>query len=111
MRRALTPLALTICSVLAAALLFRFDSFRFLDQKLSDFHFLLRGTRPADDVVLLAVDQKSLEKLPEPLLFWHPYFAEAIRAAARAGAKVLGIDFYFAVPVDRWEADHDRLLV
>src|SRR5207244_6246924 len=44
------------------------------------------------------------------LMFWHPYYAEAIKAAAEGGAKVLGFDWVFAVPVDKWEKDHDRLL-
>jgi hypothetical protein len=42
-------------------------------------------------------------------MFWHPYFAEAIRAAADGGARVFGMGVTFPIPVDRWARDHDRL--
>jgi class 3 adenylate cyclase len=43
-------------------------------------------------------------------MFWHPYYADAIRAAGEAGAKVVGLDHAFGVPVEKWEADFDRRL-
>src|SRR5205814_1800037 len=84
-----------------------FQSFRL---KALDFHFLLRPSRPAKNIVLLAIDQKSLDTLPEPYLFWHRYYAEAIRAAAAGGAKVLGLDVTFMIPVQTWEPTYDQIL-
>jgi len=43
-------------------------------------------------------------------LFWRPYYAEAIRAAAGAGAKVLILDVAFAIPVAKWEPENDSTL-
>lgn len=78
--------------------------------KTLDLHFLLRGTRPVDKIVLIVIDQKSYDRIPDVQMFWHPYYAEVIRAAAQGGAKVLGLDIGFAVPVAKWEPDHDQLL-
>ncbi len=79
--------------------------------KAYDLNFLLRGKSVPRDVVLLTVDDKSLNTFPEMLAFWHPYYAEAIRAAAGAGAKVLGLDVAFTIPVAKWEKGHDELMV
>ncbi len=43
-------------------------------------------------------------------MFWHPYYAAAIQAAGEAGAKVVGLDHAFGIPVDKWEPDIDRML-
>lgn len=61
-------------------------------------------------MVLLVVDQKSLDVFPEPLLFWHGYYAEAIEAAAGAGASVLGLDVAFPIPVEQWAPGLDQRL-
>ena len=51
-----------------------------------------------------------MDTFPELRDFWHKHYADAIRAAGAAGAKVIGLDLAFGVPVDRWEPDYDRLL-
>lgn len=78
--------------------------------KTLDLHFLLRGARPVDKIVLVVIDQKSYDAIPDVQMFWHPYYAEVIRAAAQGGAKALGLDIGFAVPVSKWEPDHDQTL-
>src|SRR6185312_8047440 len=40
----------------------------------------------------------------------HPHYANVIRAAGMGGAKVLGLDVAFGIPVDKWEPDHDQKL-
>jgi hypothetical protein len=61
-------------------------------------------------VVIIAVDQKSLNTFKELLMFWHPYFAEAMKAAADGGAKVMGLDWQFTVDIRDYEPDHDQML-
>jgi adenylate cyclase len=78
--------------------------------KSRDFQFLVRGSQNVQDIVLITVDQKSLDSYQDLLIFWHPYYAEAIEAAAKGGAKALGLDVAFAVPVEKYEKDHDRRL-
>ncbi|HYM09331.1 MAG TPA: adenylate/guanylate cyclase domain-containing protein [Bryobacterales bacterium] len=109
-RWGLAALAVALCSLAAVGLLGRTRFLRLLELKAYDLQFLARGRLPTSDIILLAIDQKSLDELPEPLMFWHPYYAEAIRAAAGAGARVLGLDVFFAIPVSQWAPDNDRLL-
>lgn len=110
MRRGLAALLLAAGAVAAVTLLARARFFRYVELKAYDLQFRARGQQPTSNIVLLSIDQKSLDTLPEPLMFWHPYYSEVIRAAAAARAKVLGLDVHFAIPVTRWEPDHDRKL-
>lgn len=84
--------------------------FRLLNAKVYDAHFLVRGTQPTHSIVLVTADQKTLDAIPEIQPFWHPYYAETIRAVGTGGAKVMGLDLAFGVPVDKWEPDHDQKL-
>ncbi len=45
-------------------------------------------------VKLITIDQKSLDDvaLAKPLMFWHQFHAEVIRAAAEGGQRVRGIN-------------------
>jgi len=88
----------------------QFRIVRLLHLKSRDLHFIASPPEKPKDIVLLVIDQKSLDRYPEPLLFWHPYYAEAIEAAAEAGAKVLGLDVAFPIPVDKWAAGLDQRL-
>ncbi|MGA2215267.1 MAG: adenylate/guanylate cyclase domain-containing protein [Bryobacteraceae bacterium] len=101
-------------SALGAALLSGVRFFQILNLKAYDAHFVVRdflGRRPAiTDIVLLLADQKTLDAFPELRIFWHQHYASVIRAAGQAGAKVIGLDLAFGVPVDKYEPDFDRLL-
>src|SRR5262249_6213490 len=105
-----------VLSVLACAaaagswLLSQTPFFHLLHLKARDLHFLMRGVRPVNDIVLLMIDQKSLDTFSDPLLFWHGYYADAIRGAAAGGAKTFGLDVTFAIPVDKWAPDLDQKL-
>ena len=85
-----------------------------LNLKAYDAHFvardILRGRPVISNIVLLLADQKALDTFPELRLFWHQHYATVIRAAGEAGAKVIGLDLAFGIPVDKWEPDYDRLL-
>ncbi len=102
---AITALTLSILGLLAQT---RFAQIVHL--KTLDLHFLFRGTRATPNVVLVVIDQKSYDAIPDVQLFWHPYYAEVIRAAAAGGAKVLGLDIAFAVPVAKWQPGFDETL-
>src|SRR5919109_524353 len=105
-----------VCSVIAVAcainarLLSNIPFFQILNLKALDGQFLLRGRSATSKIVLLVADQKALDTFHELQLFWHPYYAQAIKAAGEAGAKVIGLDLAFGVPVEKWEPDYDRLL-
>jgi adenylate cyclase len=102
--------SIAILSALVARVLDNVRFFHLLNLKTLDAHFVLRGGEPTSNILLVTGDQKALDTFPELRLFWHPYYAEAIRAAGTGGARVIGLDVAFGVPVKKWEPDHDRLL-
>ncbi len=84
--------------------------FKVLNAKAFDSHFIVRGQQSTQDIVLVTADQKALDTFKEVQLFWHLHYADVIRAVGQGGAKVLGLDLAFGVPVGKWEPDHDRAL-
>ncbi len=105
---------LALGSTAAAWSLSDVSFFRILNLKAYDAHFvirsLLQGPPIIPNIVLLVEDQKTFDTFSEPRLFWHKHYADAIRAASDAGAKVIGLDHAFGIPVDKWEPDYDRLI-
>ena len=101
-------------SALAAWSLGGLRFFQILNLKAYDAHFVLRNLlRPqatVSNIVLLVADQKTLDNFPEPRIFWQKHYADAIHAAAQAGAKAIGMDLAFGVAVDKWQPDYDRML-
>jgi adenylate cyclase len=98
-------------SVIATLLSGNVRFFELVHLKAGDLHFLVRGKRPTSNIRILAVDKKSLEHTKKLLMFWHPLYAEAIRAAVAGGAKVVGLDHHFVVDVKDWEPENDAILM
>lgn len=105
---------LAVGSALGASLLSNVRFFQILNLKAYDAHFVARylfgHPPPIPNIVLLLADQKTRDSFPELELFWHKHYANAIRAAGQGGAKVIGLDHAFGVPVQKYEPDYDRLL-
>jgi class 3 adenylate cyclase/CHASE2 domain-containing sensor protein len=107
---------IAICAIIAIAaagvtrLLSNFRFFELLNLKARDAQFVLRGKRPVANFELIFADDKALKTFPELQIFWHPYYAEAIHAAGEGGARVIGLDHSFGVPVTQWEPDLDGLM-
>jgi adenylate cyclase len=54
-------------------------------------------------VVIVAIDDQTLlEHQDEPLVFWSPHFARAIQVLRQAGARVIGLDYLFAISPESW---------
>ncbi|MEZ4527677.1 MAG: adenylate/guanylate cyclase domain-containing protein [Desulfobacterales bacterium] len=54
-------------------------------------------------VVIAALDDRTLLAHPdEPLAFWGPHFATAIKVLREAGVSAIGIDFLFSVSAESW---------
>ena len=99
--------------VVAALLVLRFAAeitpvMRRPDLALFDFWQSLRGTgRPSPQVVIVAVDEKSIARLGPPA--WpRSEFVPLVGRLAKAGARVIGFDFTFGA-LDR-EAANNKLL-
>ena len=99
-----------IVSALLGVALRQTSMVRSLDLRALDAEFVLRGKAKPSNIVLLVIDQKTYDNIPDVQLFWHPYYAEAIRAVADGGAKVMALDIAFTIPVEKWQPDHDRIL-
>jgi adenylate cyclase len=97
--------AIAAGSVAGARLLSTFRFFELLNLKSLDAEFVLRGKMPPWNVMLVLADQQALDAFPELRLFWHKYYASAIRAAGEGGAKVIGLDVVFGVPVEKYAPD------
>jgi adenylate cyclase len=102
--------AIALGSMIVTLLLAAVPFFQLLNLKAQDAHFVLRGAVPTKDIVIIGIDDKALNTLPELYSFWHPYYADAIRGAAGAGAKVLVLDVAFAIPVAKYEPNNDSML-
>ena len=97
-------------SAIGARLLSNLRFFELLNLKSLDGHFVLRGRIPAPGIELILADQKALDNFSELRMFWHPHYAEAIRAAGDGGAKIIGLDIAFGAPVEKWEPGLDQAL-
>jgi adenylate cyclase len=102
--------AIVVGCAIGTRLLSNVPFFQILNLKALDAQFVFRGKVPTSNIVLLVADQKALDTFHELRIFWHPYYAQAIKAAADAGAKVIGHDLAFGVPVEKLEPDYDRML-
>jgi len=114
MSRRRLPRALFAWALLLAVILgvaeggLRLGAAERLDGWWSDLWHRQAGQRfTPQHVVLAVVDDATLATHPEdPLVFWTPHFARAIHTLRQAGARVVGLDFLFAITPERW---FDRL--
>ncbi len=109
-KRAAICAAIALGAVVLTLALSDIRFFQLLDLKAQDAHFVLRGPVPTKDIILIGIDDKALDNIPDPSLFWQTYYADAIRAAADGGAKVLVLDVAFGIPVAKWEPENDAKL-
>jgi adenylate cyclase len=105
---------LAIGSVLAAWSLGEVPFFQNLNLKAYDAHFVVRnylfGPPAIPNIVLLTADQKAMDNFPELQFFWNDHYAAAITAAGEAGAKVIGLDLAFGLPIDKYVPEADERL-
>lgn len=84
-----------------------FPAMRVPDLKLLDAWQSLRGTRrPSPQVVIVAIDEKSIQRFGPPAWPRNEYVALVDRLS-KAGAKVIGFDFTFAA-LAREEKNNQR---
>lgn len=111
-RRAQTAIAAAAALLCAAAgfLPQHFRAGRVLEWKLRDAHVLLTPPRAPENILIVSIDESATEAFPEPLLFWHNYYARAIERLAAAGARVTALDMVFAIPVESYAPGLDARL-
>ncbi len=69
----------------------------------ADIWHRLTGARyQPRDVVIVALDEATLQAHPEPLVCWTPHFARVIQVLRQVGAGVIGLDYLFQVSIASW---------
>jgi adenylate cyclase len=97
-------------STMAAWSLSEIRFFQILNLKAYDSHFVVRGAQSTSNIVLLTADQKAMDTFPELKQFWNKHYSDAIQAAGGAGAKVIGLDLAFGIPIDEYKPGYDEML-
>ena len=87
-----------------AAGLARTDWHRSLESVYYDSWHVLTGVRyqPRNTAFITVDDATLLAYKDDPLAFWAPYWAQAMDTLAKAGAKVVGLDFIYQVSAESW---------
>jgi len=94
-------------TLIAALAAIAFDARSLLDG-FNDFYYdawhqIAGKRREAQHVVIVSVDDQTFLKLKDdPLAFWQPHFAQAMKVIDAAGAKVIGLDFVYATSAETW---------
>lgn len=85
------------------------------DMKLLDLQFrLLRRHFPASapEVVVVGIDDATVERMPEPLALWHPHLGRLLGGIARARPAAIGVDIILPDrSFDAIVAGYDRALL
>lgn len=107
-RKGLLALFLSVACGVFATILFEVGILESLELKTLDFRFRLfaRPERASRDVVIVAIDEKSLQEFKRHNIVWkwpRDFYAALVRYLHRGGAKVIAFDILFA------DADIDRL--
>jgi adenylate cyclase len=77
---------------------FGFGFISVMENKILDYRFLLRGkTLPGDEVVIIAIDEKTLDELGR-WPFPRSYFVDVVDNLNKMGVRALGFDMVFSEP-------------
>ncbi len=77
---------------------FGFGFISVMENKILDYRFLLRGrTAPGAEVVIIAIDEKTLDELGR-WPFPRSYFVDVVENLNKMGVRALGFDMIFSEP-------------
>lgn len=76
-----------------------------LDARIDAAWFRLAGPQdPGAPVVVIAVDDATVDQVRDPFTFWGPHFAQAIARLRAEGVTAVGIDFLLEESAEGWFA-------
>ena len=83
-----------VVAIVAGAAIAALDLAAPLERRLSDagFSLLRDAAAPDDRIVVVGIDEATVASLSEPMTLWHRHLGELLTAAARARARVVGLD-------------------
>ncbi len=109
-RRLAVAAAFTLGTAVVVFLLSLTAPFRYLELKAYDSYLSQLPPRGDHRIALVLIDDKSQAAFREPLVLWNRHYADLFRGLAAAGAKVVGVDVFFAISLDGWLPGQDGLL-
>ncbi len=78
------------------------------DTRLLDLGHRLAGPRIVpSDLVIVAIDDESVRRERDPLVFWGPHFAAVLVALREAGVTAVAMDLLLLESAETWFARHD----
>jgi len=96
--------------ILCATLVIFLNHFKLLENlelKSIDLRFQWRdySQNPqnfSEKIVIIGIDDQSIQKIPEPFILWDTFFAEVIEKLGQYQAKIIGIDVIWAKSIDQF---------
>lgn len=114
--RALIHMAIAVAAITLGWLAAGLSLGQQLELRTYDYRFKLKDAfrAPADSptaapVTVLAIDDASIARIPDPLMLWHKHFAEVLNGLAAGGAAAVGVDVVFA-SIDQFDPEGQRSL-
>lgn len=89
------------------------DFAKSVENKIMDLRFFVRGEigpGPEDEVVILAIDQQSLERLQVRWPWPRTMYAKVIDRLSQAGARVVALDLVFSELTETERRKEDKIL-
>ncbi len=78
------------------------------------FDFLIGSTKLTsnnNNIVVIGIDDNSLNRFEDPLVLWHKYLATIIDGVAGSGAKAVALDIIPSISLDQLAPELDRGLI
>jgi adenylate cyclase len=83
-----------------------------IEKRTYDYRFGLKELFPISTsapITILAIDEKSLENIPDPLMLWQRHFARVLNHLAASGAQAVGLDVLLS-PIGRFDPEGETAL-
>lgn len=98
--------------LLIAALIWHAPLSDNLDFFVYDFIILQTEISSSDDnVVVVGIDDKTLDKYKDPIILWHKYLSVIINGLSAGGARAIVMDIVPAISLSRIAPEQDRQLI
>jgi len=96
---------ISVLSVALGFLLSRTGMMLALESRTLDWRFQLRGCRPSpsrERIAIVALDDKTLDTIDKPIVFWGADLALALTRLRLLGVQAVGIDLLQTTALDQW---------
>jgi adenylate cyclase len=78
------------------------------------YDFFLSNTQlnsTHDNIVVIGIDDETLQHFEDPLVLWHEYLSQVIRGVTDGEAQVIGLDIIPTISLEKIAPEYDRKLM